>query len=135
MKVKLSTTLAENICFFDEAPDFEKIAEASKAANILGEIERMPMGFHTLVGDMGSALSGGQKQRLLLARALYKEPIVLFLDEGTANLDEESESRVLASTSAMNITQIIVAHRPAAIHACNRIISVCDGSLVEAAKL
>ncbi|MGB5720350.1 MAG: peptidase domain-containing ABC transporter [Woeseiaceae bacterium] len=131
----LSGTLAENICFFDEAPDFEKITEASKTANILSEIERMPMGFHTLVGDMGSALSGGQKQRLLLARALYKEPIVLFLDEGTANLDEASESRVLASISAMNITQIIVAHRPAAIHACNRIISVCDGSLVEAAKL
>ncbi|MFX4673977.1 ATP-binding cassette domain-containing protein, partial [Acinetobacter baumannii] len=73
------------------------------------------MGYHSLIGDMGSILSGGQKQRLLLARALYKDPAILFMDEGTANLDPELERQVMATLADLKITRIMVAHREAAI--------------------
>ena len=125
----LSGTLAENIAFFDNAADVGQIAAAARAAQIENEILRMPMGFDTRVGDMGAALSGGQKQRLLLARALYRNPRILFLDEGTANLDETTEERVLRSLLATNTTQLIVAHRTAAIRACNRVLCLADGKI------
>ena len=128
----LSGTLADNVCFFDDAPDMERIAEAARLAHVYDDIRRMPMGFHTLIGDMGSALSGGQKQRLLLARALYRKPRILFLDEGTANLDEKSERRVLEALSTLNITQVIVAHRTAAIRACGRVIRISNGGINQA---
>ena len=70
------------------------------------------MNYLALIGDMGSILSGGQKQRILLARALYQQPDVLFLDEGTANLDVETESQIVELVRSLDITRIIVAHRP-----------------------
>lgn len=95
----LSGTLAENIAFFDTNMDMARVEKCARAAAIHDEIEAMPMGYQSLVGDMGSALSGGQMQRMLLARALYPNPAILMLDEGTANLDAESERKIITALS------------------------------------
>jgi ATP-binding cassette subfamily B protein RaxB len=87
-------SIAENICFFDPRPDNERIEQCARLAAIHKDIEAMPMGYQTLVGDMGTVLSGGQKQRVTLARALYKQPQVLLLDEATSHLDVKREAQV-----------------------------------------
>lgn len=129
----LSGSLYDNISFFDPEMDEAKVEACAQAAFIHDDITKMPMGYQSLIGDMGSILSGGQKQRVLLARALYNEPRVLFLDEGTANLDQESERNIVNVLATMPITQIVVAHRPAAIETCNRVFHVEDGKVVEVA--
>jgi ATP-binding cassette subfamily B protein RaxB len=108
-------SIAENICAFDPFPDQGWIEECAARAAILADIRRMPMGFETLVGDMGSTLSGGQMQRLVLARALYRRPRILFLDEATSHLDEETEAAIAAGLRDLPITRVTVAHRPATI--------------------
>lgn len=107
----LSGTIAENISFFDPQIDMGRVQEASRLAQIHSEIAAMPMNYLSMIGDMGSILSGGQKQRVLLARALYKDPQILFLDEGTANLDRATEKVVVDIIEAMPLTRVIVAHR------------------------
>ena len=89
------------------------------------------MGYQTLVGDMGSSLSGGQKQRVLLARALYKNPKVLALDEATSHLDIANERRVTDALAAMPLTRIIVAHRPETIAGAQRVVGVEAGKVAE----
>lgn len=120
-------TLAENVAFFDPEIDMARVVEVAKLACIDDDIRRMPLGYETLVGDMGSVLSGGQKQRLLLARALYGRPRILFMDEGTAHLDPASEEQVLRSLAALDITRIVVAHRSGAIAAADRVLQVNGG--------
>jgi len=112
----------------------EKVENCARAAFVYDDIMAMPMGFQSLVGDMGSILSGGQKQRVLLARALYNEPKILFLDEGTANLDPQSERNITKLLAKFPITQVVVAHRPAAIATCNRIFHVENGLVQEVEK-
>lgn len=107
----LSGSLADNIGFFDSQLDMEQVYKSAKLAQIHDDILALPMGYLSLIGDMGSALSGGQRQRILLARALYKNPKVLFLDEGTANLDNETEKAIVKVISELAITRIVVAHR------------------------
>lgn len=119
--------LAENIAFFDPEIDMERVIEAAKLAAIHDAIEAMPMRYDTLVGDMGSALSGGQRQRILLARALYPDPAVLFVDEGTAHLDPQSEQLVMEALASFQTTRIVSAHRPGAISHAQRTIIVADG--------
>lgn len=131
----LSGSLYDNISFFDPEMDAEKVEACARAAFVYSDIMDMPMGFQSLVGDMGSILSGGQKQRVLLARALYNGPRILFLDEGTANLDPTSEKKVVSLLAQLPITQIIVAHRPAAIQTCNRVFHVENGKVREVTKL
>jgi ATP-binding cassette, subfamily B, bacterial CvaB/MchF/RaxB len=99
-------------------------------SRIKAEIEAMPLRFDTLVGDMGSTLSGGQKQRVLLARALYRDPVALFLDEATAHLDLRSEAAVLTSLANRPITRIAIAHRSQSIKMASRIILVDQGQAV-----
>jgi ATP-binding cassette, subfamily B, bacterial CvaB/MchF/RaxB len=124
-------SLAENIAFFDPEMDMTRVREVARMAQIDREIEAMPMGYETLVGDMGSVLSGGQLQRVLLARALYPDPKVLILDEGTANLDAENENRILEVLKGLSITRIAVAHRPATLLAAGRVLVVKGGILHE----
>ena len=100
------------------------MTECADRAAILGDIRQMPMGFETLVGDMGSTLSGGQKQRVILARALYRRPTILFLDEATSHLDEETEAVVARALRDLRITRVIVAHRPATIAHADTLIKL-----------
>ena len=127
----LSGTIADNIAFFDPDIDMARVQAAAKAAQVHDDIMRAPMQYLGLVGDMGSTLSGGQRQRVLLARALYGEPRVLFLDEGTANLDGETEEAIVRLIEAMPITRIIVAHRPALIRRAQRVFIVKDRHIAE----
>jgi ATP-binding cassette subfamily B protein RaxB len=89
------------------------------------------MGYNTLVGDMGTVLSGGQKQRVLLARALYKRPRILFLDEATSHLDIEKEEQVNRAVKALKMTRVIIAHRPQTIASANRVIVLMGGKIVQ----
>jgi ATP-binding cassette, subfamily B, bacterial CvaB/MchF/RaxB len=108
----LSGSIADNICFFGTTFDQQRMIECAQIAGIHDEIMAMPMTYNSLIGDMGSSLSSGQKQRVLLARALYRQPRILFLDEGTAHLDIEKEREINESLRRMNITRVSVAHRP-----------------------
>ncbi|MFA7262290.1 MAG: peptidase domain-containing ABC transporter [Caulobacter sp.] len=128
----LSGTIADNIAFFDPDLDMARVQEAAVAARIHDDIARLPMQYLSLVGDMGSMLSGGQKQRVLLARALYRRPRVLILDEGTANLDVETEELIGELVAAMPITRIVVAHRPALLQRADRVIVLQGGLLMDA---
>lgn len=104
-------SLSDNIALFDDAPDMQLVTSAAMTAAIHDDITRMPMGYDTLVGDMGSTLSGGQMQRVLLARALYRQPKLLVMDEGTSHLDAECERAVNSAIAAFGITRIVIAHR------------------------
>lgn len=128
-------TLADNIALFDESVDMERVVGAAVAASIHNDIAHLPMQYETLVGDMGSTLSGGQKQRVLLARALYRQPKILVMDEGTAHLDTEHERAVNNAISAMGITRIIIAHRKETIEAAERILVMIGGQLHNVERL
>jgi ATP-binding cassette subfamily B protein RaxB len=125
----LTGTLADNIAFFDASAGDERIAQAARLAEIHDDILRMPMGYQTLIGDMGSALSAGQRQRVMLARALFRDPDVLFLDEGTANLDPATEDRIAGTIAQLPITRVVIAHRPALIAAADFIATVEGGRI------
>lgn len=127
----LSGSIADNICFFDDGFDYERMIESAKIACIHDDIVRMPMSYDSLIGDMGSSLSGGQRQRVLLARALYRRPKLLFMDEGTSHLDTEIESRVNAAVRALGLARIIIAHRPETIASAGRRLEVADGRVRE----
>ena len=120
----LSGTLADNIAFFDAQIDFEQVAACARWAAIEKDILVMPMRYYTLVGDMGAALSGGQKQRILLARALYKNPRILFLDEATSHLDQENEQQVNNALKRLGITRVTIAHREETIRSVDRVIDL-----------
>ena len=124
-------SIADNIGFFDPQPDQARIEEAARLAQIHDDIVAMPMGYQSLVGDMGSSLSGGQCQRVLLARAFYRKPAILMLDEATSHLDVERERLINDAVRAMNITRIIIAHRPETIRSADRVIRLAHGSAHE----
>ncbi|HHA1986687.1 peptidase domain-containing ABC transporter [Enterobacter ludwigii] len=117
-----SGSIRENICGFDENADYEWMEECARASFIHGAIVKMPMGYDTLVGELGEGLSGGQKQRIFIARALYRKPGILFMDEATSALDEESETYVNQAIKKLNITRIIIAHRQSTIASVERVI-------------
>jgi len=116
-----------NIFGFDEQIDMGRVRECADLAQIRTDMERMPMGYESLVGDMGSTLSGGQKQRVLIARALYRRPRILILDEGTSHLDLENERAVNAALSQLAITRLVVAHRPETLRAAGKVITLEGG--------
>jgi ATP-binding cassette subfamily B protein RaxB len=107
----LSGTIADNIAFFEETLEMDKVVYFAKLAAIHDDIRAMPMGYDSLIGDMGASLSGGQKQRIILARALYKKPKILFLDEATSHLDPKLETDINYAIKHLNITRIIISHR------------------------
>lgn len=122
-------SIADNIAFFDADATFAKIEEAANTAALNRDILGMPMGYETLVGDMGSCLSGGQQQRLLLARALYRRPELLVLDEATSNLDITREREINSAINQLAITRIVIAHRPETIASTQRVVEMIDGAV------
>ena len=116
-----SGSLADNISFFDPQPNQERVETCTRLAAIHDDILDMPMGYQTLIGDMGTTLSGGQKQRVLLARAFYKKPRILLLDEATSHLDVTRERQVSEAVSYLRLTRVIVAHRRETIASADRI--------------
>jgi ATP-binding cassette subfamily B protein RaxB len=133
-ELPLSGTVAENIAFFDEAVDMDRVLHAAMSAGLHHDIMRMPMQYQSLIGDMGSSLSGGQRQRLLVARALYRQPNVIVMDEATSNLDVMTERMLSTSIKRLDITRILVAHRPETIRSADRILVLEGGELKEMAK-
>ncbi|EGI73349.1 toxin secretion ABC transporter, ATP-binding subunit/permease protein, putative [Pseudoalteromonas distincta] len=130
----LSGSIADNISFFDPELDMQQVEWAAKIAAIDKDILQMTMGYNTLVGDMGAALSGGQIQRLLLARALYRKPKILFMDEATSNLDTKLEFSVNEAVKNLDVTRIIIAHRPETIASADRVIELRYGEAIEVDK-
>jgi len=123
-------SIGENISLFGDAWDQARIEEAARRAAVHDDIVAMPMGYQTLIGDMGSSLSGGQRQRILMARALYRRPMLLILDEATSHLDVERERLVNTAVGALELTRIIVAHRPETIASADRVLLMEGGRIV-----
>ncbi len=124
-----SGSIAANIAFFDDDAGPGQVEAAAQAAQLLGDIQAMPMGFETLIGEMGGTLSGGQKQRLLLARALYRRPSYLLLDEATSHLDVTREALISSAIAQMRITRILIAHRPETIRTADRAVALVGGRI------
>jgi ATP-binding cassette subfamily B protein RaxB len=129
--VLFAGSIADNISFFDPHADQAWIVKCAELAAVAADVAAMPMGYNTLVGDMGTVLSGGQKQRVLLARALYKRPRILFLDEATSHLDIEREEQVNRAVKALRMTRVIIAHRPQTIASASRVIVLMGGKIVQ----
>jgi len=127
----LSGTIEENSCLFDEKPDQNRNREVARIAAIHDDIEHRTMGYRALVGDMGTTLSGGQQQRVMLARALYRQPRLLVMDEGTSALDVQTERQINTSLKDLSITRIIAAHRPETLAAADKVVVLENGQLVQ----
>ncbi|TDR71604.1 peptidase domain-containing ABC transporter [Paludibacterium purpuratum] len=117
-------SILDNIAFFDPQPDLARVEACAQSAALHATIMALPMAYHTLVGDMGTTLSGGQKQRLLLARALYRQPHILLLDEATSHLDVDLERQINHAVALLNMTRVLIAHRPETIASAERAIHI-----------
>jgi ATP-binding cassette subfamily B protein RaxB len=117
-------SIAENIAGFSPALDLVRVQQAAMLAAIHDEILQMPMGYESLVGDMGSSLSGGQMQRIVLARALYRQPSILLLDEATSHLDEENEKAINEAIRSLTMARVIVAHRRSTLEMADRVVRI-----------
>lgn len=124
-------TIAENVTLFDPEPNMARLEDSLRTANLHDEIMRSPMQYDTLIGDLGSGLSGGQRQRLLLARALYKQPSVLVLDEATSHLDVGNEGQISMKLAAAECTRLIIAHRAETIAHADRVLEVSSGKVMD----
>jgi len=127
-------TIMNNIILGDQHLDYEKLKRCVEAANISTEIEELPNGYKTLLGETGQGISGGQKQRILIARALYKEPEYLMLDEATNALDSVNELKIVTALDTIfkDKTVVIVAHRLSTIQRAHQIIVLRKGQIAEA---
>lgn len=121
-------SIAQNIAGFADKVDMERVEECARLAAIHEEILSFPMGYETFVGDMGSSLSGGQTQRVIIARALYRSPKILIMDEATSHLDNENEARINNSIRALKITRILVAHRQTSLDVADRVVHLTRAS-------
>lgn len=122
----LAGSLRDNITGFSETPDDEWMTRCAQAAHIHDDIASMPMGYETLTGELGEGLSGGQRQRIFIARALYRKPCILFMDEATSHLDELNESLINKAISSLGMTRIIIAHRATTIASADRVLNIKD---------
>jgi len=127
----LAGSIKENITFFDRNFEESKFRYSLKVAALTDDIKALPMRENSLIGDMGSTLSGGQKQKVYLARALYRSPKLLMLDEGTANLDPLLEKEISKSIKGLNCTRIVVAHRPELVNAADSVYHLENGTLTK----
>jgi ATP-binding cassette, subfamily B, bacterial len=126
-------TIQKNITVSDESLDYERLIRSCKTANILSFIESLPLAFYTKLGSEGHGLSGGQKQRLAIARAVYKDPEFVFLDEATNSLDANNEKVILESLQHFfrNKTALVVAHRLSTVKNADKIVVLHNGEIVE----
>lgn len=126
-------TIKNNIVLDDEHVDEAKLIKCSQTAQIKNEIDQLPKGFDTMIGEQGRGLSGGQRQRLLIARALYRNPRYLFLDEATNSLDTLNEKKIVQALGSAfeNRTVIIIAHRLSTIRNAHQIVVMDKGQIVE----
>lgn len=120
-------SIADNITFFSDSPDLARIKESARLAEIANEIEPLPMGYATLLGDNGATLSGGQKQRLLIARALYRQPKLLVLDEPTNHLDDACARRLMSNLANLGIGLVFVSHDPTYLLHADAVIDLTEG--------
>lgn len=123
-------SILDNIAFFDDDPDVNWVTECAELANIHSDIVAMPMGYETLMGNMGSALSGGQKQRILIARALYKRPKFLVLDEATSHLDPANEQAVGNALRSLPLTRVVFAHRETTLKLADRVVELAPDTRI-----
>ena len=130
----LQGTIAENISFFDPRPDYDRIEYVSKLASIHNNILEKPEQYETHAGNLGTGLSGGEVQRILIARALYRRPKILFLDEATSHLDMETERQVNKAISELKTTRIMIAHRPETIKSADRVLQLTPTGLIPVDK-
>ena len=127
--VLIAGSIASNIALFERDFDYQRARKAARQAVIDADIEGFPMGYETPVGDLGSVLSTGQVQRLLFARALYRRPRLLLLDEFTSGLDEDTEQLVIAELLRLSATRIVVTHSAAVLRAADRVLDLDGGKL------
>lgn len=123
-------SVADNIAMFDPSLDMGRVMKAAKMAQIHEDVESLPMGYRSNLAEGLDSLSAGQRQRILIARALYKDPAVLIFDEGTANVDSETEARIAEAISCLKMTRIVVAHRSTLVDSADRVFSLSNGRLV-----
>lgn len=127
----LSGSVLDNISFFTSEPNLLRVQQCAQQAAIDSDINKMPMGYNSMVGDMGNQFSGGQVQRLLLARALYQQPKILFMDEATSHLDIQNELNISKRIKKLSMTRIIVAHREETLKQASRIMIMHRGKLID----
>ncbi|GAC16173.1 peptidase domain-containing ABC transporter [Aliiglaciecola lipolytica] len=127
--VLLTGSIAENIACLTSNVDMQKVVYCANLACVHDDIAQTSMQYNTLVGDMGANLSGGQKQRIILARALYKEPKILFLDEATSHLDVQNEMAINNHIKQLSITRVVIAHRPETIASADKVFRLESGQL------
>lgn len=125
----LPGSIAENIAFFARPLDLAQVQACARRAHLHEDIQRMPMGYHTHVGEGGQGLSGGQRQRILLARALYVAPAILALDEATSHLDPATEHALAGELATLQLTRLLIAHRAETIALASRVLLLRDGRL------
>lgn len=119
-----SGSIRDNICGFVDEMDDEWMYKCAKASYIHDVISEMPMGYETMIGELGEGLSGGQKQRIFIARALYRSPGIIFMDEATSSLDSDSEIFINQAIKELKITRVIIAHRESTIASADRTIEL-----------
>jgi len=122
--------IIDNITFFSQSCDLAWAQHCATLTELHEDIIALPMGYQTLIGETGNSLSGGQKQRLLLARALYKRPRLLILDEATSHLDVTNEVLIGNTLRSLGLTILLIAHRPETIASADRVIALEDGKLI-----
>jgi ATP-binding cassette subfamily B protein RaxB len=123
-------TVADNISFFEAPFDMQRVVHSAERANIAREIQAMPMQYYSMLAEAAQDISGGQKQRLFIARALYNDPKVLFLDEATSHLDAESERQVSQAIKALRLTRILIAHRKETVATADRVLMLGHGGTI-----
>jgi ATP-binding cassette, subfamily B, bacterial CvaB/MchF/RaxB len=127
--VLLSGSIAENIAFFSHEQNMQRVMESAFMACVHDEIMAMPMKYETQVGDMGAKMSYGQRQRVLIARAIYSAPKLLFMDEATSHIDLTSERTILANLKSMGVTLVVISHRPEILDLADRVVAVTEASV------